>query len=385
MPVLRLMVIGLTSLLGVAFAQEQRVSLGLGEPAPPIKAEEIFQTSSNEKADLESLKGKVVVLDFWATWCGPCVAAIPHLNGLVSTFRDKPVQFLFLTDEERWRVKRFLKIRPIAGWIGLNPSRSTFQRFGVEGLPRTIVIDHQGRIAADIGPEDLNENLIEDVLNGKEIRPTATKVTTVNEDISPVLLEMLIRPAKPGQSARKTANEITTYGARLLDILSLVYSFSKARIIAPSPLAESTYDVSFIVPLEKKDALAGLAGRTLETAFGLKAARETQERDLLVLSAPHGNSSLRRSTDPRDLPILSDVGQVASKSTTLKDFCSVLEATLERPVLDDTGIQGLFDIALYWDSNDPRSVVQAVHDQLGLDLAPEKRSIEVMVVTVPTT
>ena len=46
---------------------------------------------------LDSLKGKVVVLEFWTTWCGPCVAAIPHLNELSEKYADKPVQFIAIS------------------------------------------------------------------------------------------------------------------------------------------------------------------------------------------------------------------------------------------------------------------------------------------------
>src|SRR5215475_12511717 len=73
--------------------------LRLGDPAPPLNLAEVLQAPKDANTTWESLRGKVVVLDFWATWCGPCVASIPHWNELSQKFRDQPVVFLAISDE----------------------------------------------------------------------------------------------------------------------------------------------------------------------------------------------------------------------------------------------------------------------------------------------
>ena len=62
-----------------------------GEAPPAITLEEVLQAPAGARASWEALEGKVVVLEFWATWCGPCVAAIPHLNELSDKYKDKPI------------------------------------------------------------------------------------------------------------------------------------------------------------------------------------------------------------------------------------------------------------------------------------------------------
>src|SRR5215469_4401406 len=63
----------------------------VGEKPPLLQADELLQAPGDAKVDAESLRGKVVILEFWATWCGPCVAAIPHMNELAEKFINQPV------------------------------------------------------------------------------------------------------------------------------------------------------------------------------------------------------------------------------------------------------------------------------------------------------
>src|SRR5712692_5337033 len=92
----------------------------VGDPAPAIELDVLLPNQPVANATLSALAGKAVVLEFWATWCGPCYFAIPHLNQLAKEFERQPVQFLSITDEEQPLVEGFLQKRPINGWIGLD-------------------------------------------------------------------------------------------------------------------------------------------------------------------------------------------------------------------------------------------------------------------------
>ena len=63
---------------------------GKGTPAPPLDTLKLLQARLGARADWASLKGKVVVLEFWATWCSPCVASLPHFNELVESLDPQP-------------------------------------------------------------------------------------------------------------------------------------------------------------------------------------------------------------------------------------------------------------------------------------------------------
>jgi hypothetical protein len=99
------------------------------------------------------LHGKVIVLEFWATWCPSCVKMIPHLNDLAGSLKGQPIQFISVTDEKQEVVEAFLAKTPIHGWIGFNWTGSMFRSFGIDqGRPMTVVIRPDGTVDARIRP-----------------------------------------------------------------------------------------------------------------------------------------------------------------------------------------------------------------------------------------
>ncbi|MDD5657195.1 MAG: TlpA disulfide reductase family protein, partial [Elusimicrobia bacterium] len=119
--------------------------------------------------DWSQLRGQVVVLEFWATWCDACREARPHLNALAERFQDRPVRFISITDETEPVVRAYLRKNPIAGWVGLDETGSVFEAFGVYGRPLTLIIDREGRVAGQTFPSLLGPETIEAALAGRDI------------------------------------------------------------------------------------------------------------------------------------------------------------------------------------------------------------------------
>jgi len=97
---------------------------------------------------LKDLKGKVVLLNFWATWCPPCRKEMPDLETLTRRFGPQGLIILGIDDEEAEKVKPFIAQQGITYPVLLDPGRKVNTLFGIEGIPKTFVYDRDGNIVA---------------------------------------------------------------------------------------------------------------------------------------------------------------------------------------------------------------------------------------------
>jgi thiol-disulfide isomerase/thioredoxin len=99
---------------------------------------------------LKNLKGKVVVLNFWATWCGPCRREIPELNNLVEKYKDNSdVVFVAITNDLRERVANFLSSNEFKYKVAFDVD-SVYQKYNVTAVPTHVIIDKDGFISSRI-------------------------------------------------------------------------------------------------------------------------------------------------------------------------------------------------------------------------------------------
>ena len=98
--------------------------------------------------DLAGARGNIIVLDFWATWCGPCVKAIPEYLDVISGFDSRRVQFVGINQSESAQViAGFLKRRDWKLNVALDQDGRVGASYGVTGIPHTVVVDGEGKIA----------------------------------------------------------------------------------------------------------------------------------------------------------------------------------------------------------------------------------------------
>ncbi|MHC4874873.1 MAG: TlpA family protein disulfide reductase [Planctomycetota bacterium] len=118
------------------------------------------------RTSLRELEGKIVVLDFWATWCGPCVRAMPEVIKVVDEFREKGVVLIAVNQEEQERlIGAFLISNGLKVQVGLDRTAAIARQFGVDTIPQTFVIDQQGLIAAHaVGAAPRTDEALREVL-----------------------------------------------------------------------------------------------------------------------------------------------------------------------------------------------------------------------------
>lgn len=116
----------------------------VGEPAPDIE----LKTLDGATLKLSQYRGKVVVLNFWATWCPPCLAEMPSMEKLYRMFPDGNLIMLAVNTEENGAeiLPAFLKKNPHTFSVVLDPDANGQQTYGVFRFPESFIIDRDGKI-----------------------------------------------------------------------------------------------------------------------------------------------------------------------------------------------------------------------------------------------
>jgi peroxiredoxin len=134
--------VAVLSLFAAALADAKAVAPTV---APPWKLMDV----EGKPVTLAQFKGKVVILDFWATWCPPCRKEMPDLDVLYQQFKSEGLVILAISDEEAAIVKAFIAQQQKVSYpVLLDPGRRVNGLFRVEGIPKTFVYDRSGKLAA---------------------------------------------------------------------------------------------------------------------------------------------------------------------------------------------------------------------------------------------
>jgi len=110
-----------------------------------------LKTLDGQEITLSKLKGKVILLDFWATWCGPCRESIPHLVDLYKTYQKNGLEVIGMNLDrgDIETVRRFAKSMNIPYPIVSTPEEVS-RNFGITGLPTAVFIDKEGKVREKI-------------------------------------------------------------------------------------------------------------------------------------------------------------------------------------------------------------------------------------------
>ncbi len=168
-------------------AEDEVPQLAVGAVAPDFA----MTDASGKPVKLAEFKGKVIVLDFWATWCGPCVASMPHTQEVAAKYKDQGVVVIgSCTSDKR---------KAFEGWVKKNqatypdfiyahdaaeksPERASHKLYGVNGIPAQFVIGRDGKVAAFVSGYMAGEVLLEGALAKAGIKVDPAIVAKAVED-----------------------------------------------------------------------------------------------------------------------------------------------------------------------------------------------------------
>ncbi len=111
------------------------------------QAPEFTLPTENSTVNLGDLKGRLVYIDFWASWCRPCKNSFPWMIAMKEKFKHKPFEIIAINlDENKQRADEFLASQDINFVVAFDPKANIARRFNVDGMPSSYLVDSEGRL-----------------------------------------------------------------------------------------------------------------------------------------------------------------------------------------------------------------------------------------------
>ena len=354
----------------------------IDQPAPAI---EVSEWISGKREEENGFSGKNVILEFWGTHCGPCIAAIPHLNELVATYGSKDTLFVSLTHEEPHIIERFLEKRPIKGGVATDREGATFNAYGIQSIPHTFLIDSQGLLRWHGHPAFFTAELLEEFLQTDNV-PKVAEPTTSSETVPAVTPDTLFfLKIDRNASDRREASlgigdeqfEAEFYGHRVIDVIRWLLDrpLSRMRIEGEEPEELLDVELRSFHPLKTK-AARERAVAVLCDMFGIAICRVVEQREGWALTC--SNPQL---TDMSDLGGGMSTGGFNNKFTgsnlTIDGLTDYLEGWTERIFFNETHLSGKYDFVLPVKTFDQTR--RALEEEYGIKVEPAVREVEIVI------
>ncbi|HRH42665.1 MAG TPA: redoxin domain-containing protein [Pyrinomonadaceae bacterium] len=382
----------------------------IGEKADNVKFDNVLNSPQNTFS-LKDLKDKIVIVEFWATWCGPCLPAMEHLKSLKEKFSNQ-LEVISVLHESEERLQRFIKNKPSSIWHTADPEMKTNQYFPHRAVPHTVIIDRDGKVAAITRPDEITEDVINKLINKQSVNLTK-KDDGLNEgfDMSkdyfpkPESTEYSFdfQPPIPGgfpmtQRQRKgvwAGRRMTMINQPILNIYKTVFGFNSVRLIYEgvdkaefeSQKAKTNYCLDIIVPKGKENELLNYGKAELEKLnFEVKARVEKRKTEVGVLTVVDKEKLLshqsKKDSAEQSVFGMINASQYKRKGVSLDEM---LKGFLESfghgrlPLVNETGVDGLFDFDISLDLEDKLTIKNTLAEY-GLRLTKEEREVELLVI-----
>ena len=351
---------------------------------PDFKIAKVLDAPVSKLDGIGDLKGKVVYLEFWATWCHPCVASIPRMNKIIEAMKGEPIVFLSVTDDSADTVETFLKTHEMKAWVGVDTKRSAFDAFGVYTYPSGYLIDKDGTLLARINPELVKESELRDAVAGKfgerpiekDAKPTDAAAEPADAALPKEGRSLLsLRVWRGGETKPNMSwgsGRVDGWGMAFVPTLALAWDVPPELVLvdsAPAPF-------NFSLRAEPQGLAAGreVLKDAIEKTLGIAVVPVKRRVPVFVLTLAKG------SAGPK--PAAKDAmrGMMAMGGGTLQGVVGMDEAArglwmnLESPVVNETGLKGDYDLDLSWKFGDAADRDRALASA-GLRLVKARRAL----------
>ncbi|MCJ0743256.1 redoxin family protein [Pedobacter montanisoli] len=386
---MRRIILCLLLMTGLSYAQQIKI----GEKVPDFTLDTVLNASSKSFKSAD-FKDKIIWIEFWATWCGPCISAMPHLEQMQAKYKDK-LQVITVTNEKEERIRQFLKNKPFKLWFAIDGAEQLRKYFPFAVIPHSILIDTEGNLFATAAPEEITEKIIDSLwakqkpkINVKTDNLTTDYIQTYFKVPDTVKERVLWQPEiKGGPGMLHTFALDSNFKGRRLTFINVGLNNMYMRAFGDFPYGrtidkvkdKNRYCLDIIV--EKPQELIPALKAELASKFNLHANITPYDKEVLLLKIEDQNlfnKVTRNSSGKRTY--FARHGEIDQQGITMNDFADFLEIFgYGKFVLDETGNQEKFDIKFSFAPEDPQSLTKILSN-MGLRLEKAHRKIDMLTI-----
>jgi uncharacterized protein (TIGR03435 family) len=423
-----LLVIGVAAVFG-----GNSIPVRAGDLAPNVQWTKILRSGGAEGNVPVSFAGQVTVLAFFPNLSAN-EKAVTRWNELVGNFAGQPVNFVMITSEISSELDTWLETHPVSGCLLLDPNQETAKAYGVEmsdvligtdarvaGFTFMLPSKHQIQavqqnkalaIRGDASDMQMNQILAGDVVR-IDAEPYRMPAPGGKPDIPPSYDVQIAPSSTKGMKSSQGPDWLVKRGFDLRTILSQVWEKDERRIILPTSLENGNrFDFILVPPHELAPGEARrLLRESIERYFHIAVTVENRPQDVYVMTAIKGRtprlntdeqgmggsglswsgpeyavSTVRGSAPPtiEELRKISEqqtgITELSASNSTMDDVRRCLESALNRAVLDETGLNGAYDIQVHGNARNTEEFLKLLADQQGILLTPNLRDVQMLVV-----
>ena len=354
-------------------------------PGPPDFSVTVIGTPS-KSLTLAQLQGKDVLLEFWATWCGPCIKTQDELVRLHEKFSDQGLQIVAISDESPDVIARYLHRHPVPYTVAAADKGLGQDQYRLRGLPYSVLIDKKGLVQWIGHPGFLSNNVMMEYLRSGKAPESWTPPTTTAPAEPAAHTTLTIKIAQTRFKQRLAASSqlqyfqtptaliIQVYRGRQLplsDILKDLLETSKPRLLVDPVDGDILYDVEFTHAPGHGDPDPRLFLNALLREAGLELHEVEEMRDVWVAAPPA--RELHEDKSPPQAGLAED-GRFVARGETIEDFFKGLENWYGIFVVDETRLTGPYQLS-YYPKQSWEETRQYLDREHGFILKPDRRKV----------
>ncbi len=368
-------------------------TLKTGGKLPSIKYSECL----NRKLSGDYFKNKTLILDFWATWCGPCVTGLPHFNELAKKYANDSVLFISFTNDKIENVKKFLQNHEMSSICLVDAENQTWNGFGITSLPTGAIIDKTGIIkwvgsTADLTTANistyLQKNTIPKTMEEKGIavekrkQEIMQKIESLQNNNTYLFSTTKLNTSKKTFITWNLDNEdsaqryLYVINVPLIDFVTLnmnSYDSIRTRVINPEK-GNFNIEVSYSAPKDLFKSHEDNIVNNLAVIYNFsykKIMEHTKCNELMVVdSVPLNNA---KQENDEEGGVFGEKDVLSIQNYTLEDISSEIEFNMHEIFVLKNEILGNYNMKL--DASSKEKLIESLH-KYGLGLIETEKDIE---------